>query len=233
MAYVISVITGEDYDVVLARYHAHYTQAPRYNIAPSQENVVVVPAPRHGPRMAKLKWGHFRSFARESSPTFLINARSETALQKPTFKAAMNQRRCLVPADGFYEWKRDERGRAKQAYYFTKKDGGAYFMAGLSWPAQVDQPENYIILTTSPNELLKSIHDRMPVILTDETAKQWIDESLSGEQAVALCQTFPAAEMNGYPVSAAVNSAKNDGPECIVPVARCEEPPKESQGTLF
>lgn len=232
MAYVISVITGEPYEKVLASYREHLQPKPRFNIAPAQNNVVVAPEPAAPPQARIMKWGHFAAFGPGSPPTFLINARSETALQKRTFARAMQERRCLVPADGFYEWKRDAKGRSQQAYYFQRKDGAAYMMAGLRWPAEGDQPEHYIVLTTAPNELLEPIHDRMPVILPDDAAKRWIDPAVSGEQARELCQTFPAAAMTSHPVSTIVNSAKNDVPECIVPVLTAEPAP-DPQGELF
>lgn len=233
MAYVIAIIMGEAYEDVLARYRFALGGKPRYNIAPAQQNVVVAPDGGEKARATTMKWGHFASFAPGSPPTFLINARSETALQKRTFARAMNERRCLIPADGFFEWKRDGKGRSQQAYYFQRAGGEAYVMAGLSWPAEGDQPARYIVLTTAPNELLQPIHDRMPVILTEDGAKQWIDRSLTGEQARPLCVPFPGAEMTSYPVSSIVNSAKNDVPECVVPVLRLPDPPQESQGTLF
>jgi putative SOS response-associated peptidase YedK len=230
MAFTIAHITGEPYEVVLARYRRGEFGGIRYNIAPSQNNVVIAPRDKK-PGTTKMKWGNFVSFAPASPPTFLINARSETALEKRTFSKAFKERRCLVPADGFYEWKRDAKGRSKQAFYFQRKGGAAYCMAGLYWPAEADQPERYIVLTTAPNELLEPIHDRMPVILPEEAANRWLDTATSGEDARSLCLTYPAAEMTAYPVSSVVNSAKNDLPECIVPVMA--EPEIEPQQELF
>jgi putative SOS response-associated peptidase YedK len=232
MAYVIAIITGEAYEDVLARYRGHLHQGVRYNIAPSQTNVVVVPQD-NGPQATTMKWGHFATFAPGKPPTFLVNARSETALEKRTFSKALKERRCLVPADGFYEWKRDAKGRSQQAYYFQRRGGEAYMMAGLYWPAEAEQPENYLVLTTAPNELLEPIHDRMPVMLPEDDAKRWIDPALSAEEARQLCRTYPASEMTAYPVSTVVNSAKNDVPECIVPVMVAPTSPHESQGSLF
>jgi putative SOS response-associated peptidase YedK len=224
MAYVISVITGQPFEEILGRYLHHLKGVPRYNIAPAQENVVIAPDGTNQLQAVAMKWGNFVSFDPTSRPTFLINARSETALQKRTFSKAMRERRCLVVADGFYEWQRDEKGRSRQAYYFQRRGGEAYTMAGLRWEAQDDQPARYIVLTTAPNALLEPIHDRMPVILTEDAAKRWIDPATSGEQARELCQPFPAAEMTSHPVSAIVNSAKNDVPECVVPVQTGDNP---------
>lgn len=233
MALIISHITGEDYEAVLARYRRSLNGGVRYNIAPSQENVVVAPDQAKKPAATKMRWGNFVSFAPGSPPTFLINARSETALEKRTFSKALKERRCLVPADGFFEWKRDEKGRTKQAYYFQRKEGAAYFMAGLYWAAEGDQPNRYIVLTTAPNALLEPIHDRMPVILTDDAAKGWLDSSTTGEDARSLCLTYPASDMVAHPVSAIVNSAKNDVPECVMPVLVSPESQGETQGSLF
>jgi putative SOS response-associated peptidase YedK len=230
MALIISVITGEKFETVLARYLRAANGGVRYNIAPSQQNVVVAPAADGNPVAAAMKWGTFVSFSPQSAPTFLVNARSETALEKRTFREAFQKRRCLVPADGFFEWQRNAKGRPQQAYYFQRKEGAAYHMAGLCWPPEGDQPERYLILTTAPNELLQPIHDRMPVILTDDMARQWIDPSTSSTEAGALCRTYPASDMIAYPVGSVVNNARNDVPECVVPVI---PEAGEIQGTLF
>jgi putative SOS response-associated peptidase YedK len=222
MAFIIAYITGERYEDIIARYRSLLNGGVRYNIAPAQENLVVAPGDRKKPILTTMKWGHFVTFGSDSPPVFLINARSETVLQKRTFAESMNERRCLIPADGFFEWKRDAKGRAKQAYYFQRKGGEAYWLAGLYWNAEGKQPNRYIVLTTAPNELLRPIHDRMPVILTDDAARQWMDSSLTGDQAHALCETFPASEMISYPVESIVNSAKNDVPECVVPASTTE-----------
>lgn len=221
---LIESFTGEAYEAMLAR----------FNIAPSQVNPVIVPGPARKPRAVKMQWGTFVSFAPDSPPTFLINARAETVLQKRTFTQAIKERRCLVPADGFYEWKRDPKGRAKQAYYFQRTGGAPYLMAGLHWDPEGDQPDRYIVLTTAPNALLEPIHDRMPVILTGEAAERWVDPAVTGEQAVALCRSYPATGMTAHPVSTIVNSARNDVPECIVPVSDSPEVEQPgAQGELF
>jgi putative SOS response-associated peptidase YedK len=224
MRRLIESLTGEAYEAMMAR----------FNVAPSQVNPVLVPGPARKPRAAKMKWGTFVSFSPEAPPSFLINARSETALKKRTFAPALQARRCLVPADGFYEWKRDPKGRAKQAYYFQRTGGEPYLMAGLRWDPEGDQPDRYIVLTTAPNALLEPIHDRMPVILTGDDALRWVDPAVTAEQAVALCRSYPADAMTAHPVSTVVNSARNDVPECIVPVSDSPElEPPSAQGELF
>lgn len=222
LAALISRLTGEPYEIVRAR----------YNISPGQRSPTIRITPRPQ-RVRERQWGHFARFAPEEPPMFLINARSETALQKRTFASALRERRCVVPADGFYEWKRDAKGRSKQAYHFQRREGAPYVMAGICWDVEGDQPDRFIVLTTAPNELLAPIYDRMPVILRDDAIDEWLDPKVPAEQAMDLCVPFPAAEMAGYPVSAIVNNAKHDVPECIVPVESAAEPRAEEQGTLF
>jgi putative SOS response-associated peptidase YedK len=222
LAALISRLTGEPYEIVRAR----------YNISPGQGSptIRVTPQPH---RVLERKWGHFARFAPDEPPMFLVNARSETALTKRTFAPALRERRCVVPADGFYEWKRDAKGRSKQAYHFQRREGAPYVMAGICWEPEGDQPDRFIVLTTAPNELLAPIHDRMPVMLREDVVEQWLDPKVPAERALGLCVPFPAAEMTGYPVSTIVNNAKNDVPECIVPVQPAAEPPAEEQGSLF
>lgn len=222
LAALISRLTGEPYAIVRAR----------YNISPGQGSPTIRLAPRPH-RVLERKWGHSAQFAPGEPPKFLVNARAETALRKRTFAHALRERRCVVPADGFYEWKRDAKGRSKQAYHFERREGAPYFMAGMCWDAEGDQPDRFLVLTTAPNELLAPIHDRMPVMLRDDAVEQWLDPKLAAEQAIRLCVPYSAGEMTAYPVSTIVNNAKNDGPECIVPVQPAAEPPAEEQGTLF
>jgi putative SOS response-associated peptidase YedK len=222
LAALISRLTGEPYAIVRAR----------YNIGPGQGSPTVRRAPQR-PRALEQKWGHFARFTTDEPPMFLINARSETALQKRTFTQALRERRCVVPADGFYEWRCDAKGRSKQAYHFQRQEGAPYVMAGICWDAEGDQPDRFIVLTTAPNELLAPIYDRMPVMLHEDAVEQWLDPKVSAERAMGLCVPFPAADMTGHPVSTIVNNAKNDVPDCIVPVQPLAELPAEEQGMLF
>ena len=146
-----------------------------------------------------------------------INARSETLLEKPAFKESFERRRCLIPADGFYEWKRGV--RSKQPFHFGMKDDLLFAFAGIwdRWrPAQGPMLESCAILTTGPNELLRDVHDRMPVILNPGQYQEWLDAPASdcGRLSVLL-QPFDAAMMKRFPVSSAVNDPQNDTPECI------------------
>ena len=204
----------------------------RYNVAPTQ----LMPVVRGGAvlEVATLKWGHFVSFAPGGKPTFLVNARSESAATKPTFKQAIAERRCVVPADGFYEWKRSDGGKTKVPFLIQMKDERTFWIAGVFWPDQVDQPANYLLLTTTPNAVMSPIHDRMPVILTDEAAQEWLTPGpLSSDRLAALCAPHPADEMFATQVSAIVNTAANDVAECVMPVLASEPlhptPPASTQ----
>ena len=200
---------------------------PRYNIAPSQE-AAVVRAEEGGRRLAMLRWGLIPGWARDPAiGNKLINARVETASVKPSFRTAFRVRRCLVPTDGFYEWTR--RGKLRQPWLIGSKDGGPFAFAGLweSWalPEGVtlggslaeyrtgDLVETFTILTTAANTTLRSIHHRMPVIISPDEFGPW----LSG----ASVSLGPAPEdlLAVHPVSPRVNSPRHDGPECISPIA--------------
>lgn len=150
-------------------------------------------------------------------PLQLANARSETLLAKGAFRDAARHRRCLVPADGFYEW--EKQGKARQPHYFSRRDGEPFFFAGLWRPETALTPPAFVIVTTQPNALLASIHDRMPVMLTDATAPEWLgDEPLPPGRIDALCAPFPAAAMRSHRVDPRMNSARHGGPDCIAPL---------------
>jgi len=149
----------------------------------------------------------------------LINARSETAAAKPAFRAALRRRRCLVPADGFYEWQRRE-GR-KQPYHMRRRDGAPFALAGLweRWEGPDGAIDSCALLTTAANELMRPIHDRMPVILDPQTFDLWLDPSMQDvERVQSLLRPYPAEAMIAYPVSPMVNNARNDNPQCVLPL---------------
>jgi putative SOS response-associated peptidase YedK len=192
---------------------------PRYNVAPSQTVPVVRPA-ASGRELVLLRWGIVPAWNRASS-MLLINARSETAATKPAFKKALQQRRCLIPATGFYEWKKE--GRQKQPYLFRLADGGLFAFAGL-WEMGRDkdgkEAEACAILTTEANELVRPAHDRMPVILDPQHYAGWLDPSLTDPaQFAEWLRPYPASAMMAYPVSPLVNNARHEGPECAEPLA--------------
>lgn len=192
----------------------------RYNIAPTQD-VPVVRTTADGRQLALLRWGLIPGWASDPSiGARMINARSETVAEKPAFRTAFKQRRCLVLADGFYEWQRS--GGRKQPYFFQLRDGRPFAFAGLweRWQAPDGQTvETCTILTTAPNDLARPIHDRMPVILDPAAYDQWLDPELRlAGPLEALLQPYPAAAMTAYPVSTYVNNARNDGPQCLDPL---------------
>jgi putative SOS response-associated peptidase YedK len=192
---------------------------PRYNIAPGQEVLAVI---SDGEKITgkMLKWGLVPYWASDPKIGFkMINARTETVDEKASFKQAFKKRRCLVLADGFYEWKKE--GNKKIPYRFTLKSERPFAFAGLweSWDKHGDPMYTCTIITTKTNELVKAIHERMPVILPKEWEEVWLDPALDDtEYLKSLLQPYPAEEMNMYEVSTVVNSAKNDVEECVKPV---------------
>ncbi len=196
--------------------------APRYNIAPTQPVAVI--ANNHPDQLDFFVWGLVPSWAKDPGiGSKMINARAETLTEKPAFRAAFRRRRCLIPATGFYEWRQDPEGKSKTPIYLYLKDGRPLSFAGLweSWNGP--DGSNILsctIITTSPNPLMATIHNRMPVILPPSAYAQWLDpgEPPSGG-LLALLQPYPQEQMAAYPVSKLVNSPANDSPECIVPLA--------------
>ena len=192
---------------------------PRFNIAPTQPAPVVRMAPER--ELVALRWGLIPGWAKDPAiGSRLINARAETVAEKPAFRAAFRRRRCLVVADGFYEWQR--RGTAKQPYFIHLRDDRPFAFAGLweSWEASGEGPlETCTILTTEPNALVSPLHDRMPVILPPEAYDAWLDPANEDVGRLAtLLRAYPAEAMAAYPVGAYVNSPTHDGAKCIEPV---------------
>jgi len=198
--------------------------AARWNIAPT-DDVATIRQDRNEPKrkFAKMRWGLIPYWAKDISiGAKAINAVSETATEKPVFRDSMRRRRCLIPADGFYEWKKIG-PKKKQAYNIGMKDDGLFAFAGLwdRWKAQDGKPvESCTILTTEANSLLKNIHDRMPVILSPDDYDFWLDSGVTDPVKVAdLLKSFDARLMRAYPVSALVNKVENDRPECAEEVS--------------
>lgn len=196
------------------------TLEPRYNIAPTQlVPTVLRKSEQSDRRFQLLRWGLIPSWAKDPAiGARLINARAETAGEKPSFRAAFRQRRCLVVADGFYEWQRQE--RKKQPFYFRLQDGRPFAFAGLweRWEAPDDGEaiESCTILTTEAVELLQPIHDRMPVILDPKDYNLWLDPAVQKpEQLQQLLCPYRSEAMIAYPVSTQVNKPNNNSPECI------------------
>ncbi len=191
---------------------------PRYNIAPGQfAPLLTMDDPR---TIQFFRWGLVPSWANDERVGYkLINARVETLLEKPSFRHLVPHQRCLVLADSFYEWKQE--GSVKIPHRILHADGSPFYMAGLwsSWKkATGDWLFTYTILTTEPNELVATLHDRMPVILQRSAALRWIQPSQDPEGLLTdLARPLDPALMSCYPVSPAVGKASNDGPELIVP----------------
>jgi putative SOS response-associated peptidase YedK len=149
----------------------------------------------------------------------MINARSETAAEKPSFRSAFRRRRCLIAADGFYEWKRENGG--KQPYYFHMQEGRPFAFAGLweSWDKGGGALHSCTILTTRANSVLEGIHDRMPVILPSGAYDLWLEPDADREQLADLLIPYPGDDLETYPVSRFVNSPRNNDERCIEPAA--------------
>jgi putative SOS response-associated peptidase YedK len=195
--------------------------APRYNIAPTQPVAVI---PNNGlNRLDFFVWGLIPSWAKDPEiGNRLINARAETLAEKPSFRTAFRRRRCLIPADGFYEWRQEPGQKAKTPMYIRLASGKPFAFAGLwdLWNSP-DGSEIYscTIITTTPNSFMESIHNRMPVILPEEAYSQWLETGeVAPERLQGLLRPYPAEEMTAYPVSRSVNSPANESAECIVPV---------------
>lgn len=249
--------------------------SPRYNIAPTQPVACVrqtvgsaaEPSTPQGPaarELVSLRWGLIPYWAKDPAiGSRMINARSESVADKPAFKEAFRKRRCLVVADGFYEWKRLQ--AAKQPYFIFMEDRSPFAFAGLweRWKpgaGQLDKitgpgrpevtmsadgrVESCSFLTTGPNELMETIHDRMPVIVPPEHWNTWLDPEIDDPEALEeLLLPYPAEKMRAHPVSTHVNNPGNDDPTCVEPLKKLKivrpetsdeeghEPP--TQDTLF
>jgi len=198
---------------------------PRYNIAPSSAIAAILEIDEVGKReFVYLRWGLIPSWAKDPAISYkLINARSETVSEKPSFRYAFKHRRCVILADGFYEWQRTEGSKAKkQPYYFTLKDSQFMAFAGLweRWESsEGDLINSCTILTVGANELLQPIHDRMPVILPPPDWDTWLDKSITrGDRLQPLLKPLASELMESHAVGTKVNSPKNNTPECLQPL---------------
>lgn len=206
---------------------------PRYNIAPSQD-VVVVRAEIGGRELRFMRWGLVPSWAKDITiGQRMINARAETVAEKPSFRSAFKRRRCLIPADGFYEWQAQGKG-PKQPYRIHREDGMPFAFAGL-WEAWLsgegDELLTCTIITTESNRTLREIHPRMPAVLDPKNYSVWL-EPTHGDAASLRAMLAPAPEdwLVAYPVSTRVNNVRNDDADCIVPL---DAPPQTGSGRLI
>ena len=203
---------------------------PRFNIAPSQ-SVLAVRGNRPGQQreLLALRWGLIPSWADDVRiGNRLINARAETLAEKPSFRQAFTHRRCLVIADGFYEWKKQ--GKARQPYFIQMADECPFAFAGLwdCWSKADPAIESCTIITTSPNAILAELHDRMPVILTEDAIALWLDPKVQDVELLkSLLVPYSAEKMIAYPVDARVNSPDYDAPDCIQPYRAATSTPKD------
>ena len=194
--------------------------APRFNIAPSQPILAI---PNDGSNKADFfVWGLIPMWAKD--PSFgsrLINARGETLAEKPSFRGGYKYKRCLILADGFYEWKKQPGTKTKVPYFIHMKNRQPFAFAGLwdEWHSpDGSQIRSCTIVTIEPNELMAPLHNRMPVILPSDAFAQWLDSApRTPEGLQAYIKPYPAEEMAAYPVSTLVNNPKNDRAECVVP----------------
>ena len=192
--------------------------APNYNVAPTHEMPII--RRKKGDRRNELaiaRWGLIPHWAKDMKIAYsTINARSETAASKPAFRDAFKSRRALIPADGYFEWKRD--GKQKQPYLIRMKGGGPFAFAGLwaAWrPPEGEEITSYTIMTTEPNELMADIHNRMPVIFGADDHDRWLD--LDADPAEVL-QPCPSDWLEAYPVDKRVGNVRNNDAELIEPI---------------
>jgi putative SOS response-associated peptidase YedK len=193
---------------------------PRFNIAPTQPVVAVRALPESSSReLVLLRWGLIPSWAEDARiGNRMINARAETLAEKPSFKTALKRRRCLILADGFYEWKKA--GKTKQPYFIRRKDDRPFPFAGLwdRWRKSDPPIESCTIITTSANALLSELHERMPVILSEADAQVWLDQEIEQpEPLLPLLAPYQGDDMHASLVSTLVNSPQHDSPECLDP----------------
>ncbi len=190
----------------------------RYNAAPSQNLPVI--ASEEPDKIHLFRWGLIPFWAKDNKIGYkMINARSETILESKVYAPAFKYKRCLVPADGFYEWKKV--GKSKVPIRFRRKDDGLFAFAGIysEWKPNPDEHvHSFSILTTQPNEIVQSVHDRMPVILLPEFEKAWLDKNTAQKDLLSMLIPYPTELIDGYEVSDLVNKPANDFPEIIEPV---------------
>lgn len=198
---------------------------PRYNIAPSQPIATMVATPENPePHFDLLQWGLIPSWAKDPAiGSRMINARAETVVEKPSFRAAFKRRRCLILADGFYEWETIAGQKTKQPHHIFLKDHAPFAFAGLwehwSDPTSASELQTCTILTTAANELMEPIHNRMPVILPPEDYAAWLDPDYYQPQALQeMLRPYDDGAMDRYPVSTVVNKPQNDLSGCIEPL---------------
>jgi putative SOS response-associated peptidase YedK len=192
----------------------------RFNVAPGDDVVAVTTSKEGEPRGELLRWGLVPHWAKDAKTGFkMINARAETVAEKPAFRDALKTRRCLIAADGFYEWQTRPGQKRKQPFHITRSDGAPFAFAGLwaIWHGPDDEVlRTCTIVTTEANDLLADVHDRMPVILPDQDAEEaWLDHDRPHAALGELLVPLPGAQTAKRPVGFAVSDARYDGPDCL------------------
>ena len=207
-------VVNEHYDITASPEDA----APNYNCAPTQMLPVISNDQPH--KLSRYRWGLIPFWAKDASiGNRLINARGETIASKPAFKNAFKRRRCLVPADAFYEWLKPDKGKLKIPFRIVLKNQPVFSMAGIweEWKDPAGEPvRSFSIITTTPNALMAEIHDRMPVILPKEKEEAWLNATDEADLQKML-EPFPAAQMEACRISEKVNSPRNNSPDIIIP----------------
>lgn len=194
---------------------------PRYNIAPTQHVPIIRESATGGRRLSSVRWGLVPHWAKDITiGNRLINARCETAHEKPAFRQAIRARRCIIPASGFFEWASTPSG--KIPHYITMRDGTPLALAGIwdSWKSHDGETlETFAILTTTANSLIATLHDRMPVLLHPTEFELWLDRSTNNpEKLRRLYQPYPSELLREWEVTTLVNNPNNESPETVVPV---------------
>ena len=206
---------------------AEIKEEPRYNIAPTDPVLAVRRLDEGQREIGRLRWGLLPGRWAEKKGPPLINARAETLLAQPAFKESFIERRCLIPADGFYEWLTDERG--KRPIWINRPDGELFAFAGLWAALKQKGSDDYMysctIVTCDPNELIKPIHNRMPVVLAPELEAAWLDADAGPDELMSTLRPAPEDALQLREVNDYVNDVRKDGPELI--------DPREEQGALF
>jgi len=203
-------------------YDVDWVQEPSYNIAPGQ-NIAGILKKDTNKSLTTLRWGLIPHWAKEENIGYrMINARAETLAQKPTFSRPLKTQRCIIPANGFYEWKQDIVRRSKTPFYINLRSGRPMGFAGLydTWKSKEGKIiTSCTIITTKPNDLLGQLHNRMPAILEPNSREVWLDKTIQEPgELMPLLKPYDASEMTVYEVSKIVNSTKFNGPDCIKPV---------------
>jgi putative SOS response-associated peptidase YedK len=216
LRYTLKALAPAAFNEALAEAAEAYEWQARYNVALTNRMPVITW--RTKPTLETMQFGlALPARAPGGRPLLAGNARAETMLAKPGFRDAARHRRCLIPADGFYEW--EKAGTTRRPHYFSLRSGAPFFFAGLWEPARDDLPVAFCIVTTTPNTLLQPIHHRMPVMLGPNSGPAWLgDEPLDPVQLTRLCRPLPAGLMTGYRVDPRVNSVRYEAPDCVAAV---------------